>query len=93
MLHMVYPTYDKPLIVGVRLTILNVPLAAGDELAIEYPDNTREGGQVVSCAARDLVIAVGQQQWHLAHIAQTSSPAKFDNRRPTVWEIQAELPA
>jgi hypothetical protein len=38
-------------------------LAAGDRLTVEYPDNTRASGSVVTASGQDAVIEIGGRRW------------------------------
>ena len=87
---MAYPTNGK-LGHGVEVTIIGTPITPGDDLAIEYPSNAREGASVVHCGPNILEIDVGGTRWRLAPLAASEgvhNAMKVDGMAINVWVIQ-----
>ena len=92
MLHMAYPT-RKPLEAGVQVSVLAHLISAGDSLAVEYPDNSRDTAEVIRSSANILEIDIGGRRWRLAPLApheMISVPTKFDKKPLVVWSIQPD---
>lgn len=58
-----YPT-SSAMRPGVEITISG-SVASGGDLTVEFPDNTRAKGRVISSSASDTVIEIAGQQWSL----------------------------
>jgi hypothetical protein len=66
----------QPLGPGIRLTIAGEP-TTGDDLVIEYPNNSRATAKIVTVSSRTMDIALGDKTWHLIPESQQESGKKF----------------
>jgi hypothetical protein len=79
--------------VGTVISIATKTVSAGDELALEFPNNNRLPGKVITASANELEVAIGAGNWrlrpHAPSDAQTHS--NLTSLGASFWTVQTKL--
>lgn len=79
--------------VGTVISIAGKTISSGDDLAMEFPNNDRAPGTVISASPNELEVHISNETWRLRpHAPSDSQPhSNMTGVDTSFWTVQVKL--